>query len=151
LYGLTWWSQAGAQRTERAHFHDLSRHAEVMRAERSHLERRNGAIESEREFLAAVDAFRLPPVPQRFLAYSAALVPSDMRLTGFDVAWTDHGWRFSAAGAVSGNDDAARAELSGWQDRLAQAPWKVKFAAIDPASDASLPSHFQLEGGLLEN
>lgn len=152
--------QSGSQ--ERARLQALAEAEPVMRAEQQRLAERNLTAAEHAALIAEAEAARIPPVPSRFLAFLAGVLPAEMRLTSFSVKpHEDHvpGWFVRLEGVARGEQDATQEMLAELERRLAQSPFRAVFGprgratVVIPADELdALPRvRFTLEGGLLEN
>ncbi len=160
--GFNSWTQEQEWTGERRRLAALRIQEPAMTAERERLVLRNHAFEKERAFLRQVEEDRLPPVPGRFLAFLAGVLPGEMRLTDFTVKWdeTAANWSFRIEGAIETDEETAREVLDTLQKRLNQSPLRARFGAAGRAlvampatAGASAPDtqRFSLEGVMLEN
>lgn len=161
LLAVDAWSTSQAWSGEQRQYAKLQANESKMGGERDRLLERNHAVEVERAFIRQVDDERLPPVPGKFAAYLASVLPAEIRLSDLTVKWEDVvGWSFHIEGTVEADADTAPEILSNLQRQLAQSPLKAKSnelaRSIVPvarplnSADPEL-QRFSLEGVMLEN
>jgi hypothetical protein len=158
--GLAWLALAvgnglAAGRAEQRRFSAVQLEAATLQAESGRLAARNRVGAEDHELLQENEAHRLPPVPARFLAYLGTVLPTDIRLTDFQV---EQGrppvpWSFRISGTLGREGESARDRLAAFQQALEQGPWHahVSDAPAPPGPAAAGESNFHLEGTLLEN
>jgi hypothetical protein len=109
-----------AGRAEQRRFSAVQREAVPLQAERERLAARNRVAAEDQELLQANAAQRLPAVPARFLAYLGTVLPTEIRLTDFQVETgrPPAPWSFRIAGTLAGEGEAARERLAAFQQTL---------------------------------
>ena len=108
-----------------------------------------------------VEEGRLPPVPGKFAAYVASVLPEQMRLSELTVKWEETvGWTFRLEGVVEADEDTSREIVAALQRDLAKSPLRVRSneaarAVTTSSRNANTPvpnvQRFSVEGGMLEN
>ena len=155
------WTSAQSWRGEQRQYAELEANESKMSAERERLQERNQAVERERAFVQRVEEGRLPPVPGKFAAYVASVLPEQMRLSELTVKWEETvGWTFRLEGVVEADEDTSREIVAALQRDLAKSPLRVRSneaarAVTTSSRNANTPvpnvQRFSVEGGMLEN
>ncbi len=159
---LDTWSREQAWTAEHRHLARLTADENVLAAERDRLAARNSATEARRAFLRQIEGQHLAPVPEKFLAYLASVLPDSIRLTDFSVKWegAPNGWSFHLEGAVEADEETARQTLAVLQHQLTKSPLRARFATTAQSlvsmteANGTSPTEiqrFSLEGAMLEN
>lgn len=162
LLGLDGWTRAQDWRDEHARLSALRAHESVLVAERDRLAARNRKVEHEQEFVRQVTGGDLAPVPGKFLAYLASILPAEIRLTDFSVKAAEGGggWTFQLDGTVAADEDSARELLGSLKKHLARSPLRARFNDASRAFGTTTTGggatggelqRFNLEGAILEN
>ncbi len=155
------WTSSQSWREEQRQYAALRANESKMGAERDRLLERNEAVQRERAFVQQVDDQRLPPVPGKFAAYVASVLPDQMRLTELTVKWEETiGWTFRLEGVVEADEDTSREIVAALQRDLAKSPLRVhsnemarSVASVSGNASTAGPElqRFSVEGGMLEN
>ncbi|RKX35566.1 MAG: hypothetical protein DRP71_03265 [Verrucomicrobia bacterium] len=119
---------------------------------------RNAGAARNRSFVKQVVDDRLPPVPDRFLAYVASIVPREVQLSHFLVTWNNESkdWTFRIEGTLEADPETARMTIRSIRRQLSKSPLQVRFIeSVRPEVELSLATEatlqrFTLEGGLFE-
>lgn len=159
--GFGIWENEQAWRREKQDLEKLRNREPMLVQEHDRLTRRNDRAEQNREFIAQIETGRLPPVPSKFLAYFASVLPREGRLTSFVVKWDDQldEWTFSIEGFLEADRETARSMVTVMRRQLAESPLRIRF--LDSSRQAtsttfdneggSFQQNFKLEGGLFAN
>jgi hypothetical protein len=161
LLGIDVWSDAVSWQGEKRQYAELRAGEGKMGAERERLVERNQAVQRERAFIHQVDDERLPPIPGKFSAYVATVLPDAMRLTDLSIKWEEgSGWTFRLEGVVEADEETARETVAGLQRQFSSSPLKIRsneatraVTAIPRNANSTAPEmqRFSLEGGVFEN
>ena len=157
------WTKAQLWNADQRRFAQISATAPNLNAERERLLARNQTVQRNRDFIRQVEEQRLPPVPGKFAAYLAGILPGEIRLTELIVKWEDSatgGWSFRLEGSVEADEETAREIVAGLQRQLAKSPLRVRISEtartvvpVQRAAGSTAPDlqRFSLEGVMLEN
>jgi hypothetical protein len=156
------WTDLESARAEDRRFARLRTEAPMLRAECDRLAGRNREVMHQREFIEQLANGRLPPVPERFLAYLASVAPADGQWTDFRVERDEAsgGWSFRLAGTIETDAETARASLGSLHQRLETGPFRAHFPEAarfvtatrnDGDRSPSESQSFNLGGTLFEN
>ena len=122
------WSTAQSWSGEQRQYTELHANESKMAAERERLLERNQAFETERAFVRQVDEERLPPVPGKFAAYVASVLPNEIRLTELTVQWEEEsrGWSYRLEGTIEADVESAPDFVTALLRQLAKSPFRVR-------------------------
>lgn len=159
LLGFEAWNTGQSWSTERARLESLLVNEENLRAEQTHLAARNAAVARDTAFVQAVVHDRLPPVASKFVAYVAAMLPREGRLTSFNVRWSeeDGGWSFRLEGSLEADPETASSMTAALRRQFATGPFRARILDEVRApralvvGNANVVQRFTLEGTLFEN
>jgi len=158
LLAFETWSLENDWSAEQARLAALRSNEESMHRTYEELMARNaGAIRNETFIRQVVDE-RLPPVPDRFLAYVASVIPREIQLNQFLVTFDSESknWTFRIEGRLEADPETARNTINSIRRQLGKSPFRVRFTEsvrremeLSLATEATV-QHFNLEGGLFE-
>lgn len=162
LVSLDAWDREFTWKEERRHLAELRANEGALTATRDGLLLRNAEVEKHRAFLKQAVEDRLPPVPPRFLAFVASVLPPEAQLSELSVKWESATglWSFRIDGQFEGDEETAREGVLGFQKTIAKSPLQARLndaarlvVAMPPAPGTELPTayRFSLEGTLFEN
>jgi hypothetical protein len=159
LAGFDAWTREQDWQAEQVHLASLRAGEPELQLEFQRLSRRNDDVEQQRRVIERIVDDRLPPVPGRFLAYLAGLLPREVRLTQYSVKWDEAAgtWSFQVEGTIEADEETARSAIASVKRQLARGPLRVRLvetiaaaATIGTQAGPSL-QRFSLEGGIFEN
>lgn len=153
------WNKDQSWSTEKTRLRALAADEAEMHAEHMRLAQRNDEAERQRTFARQVVDDRLPPVPGKFLAYVAGILPREARLSDFSVKWDDSTdqWAFHIDGTIEADEETARASIAALRRQLTKSPLRVRLIETARASAAvtingeNVLQRFTLDGGLFEH
>lgn len=153
------WNGYQARRSEELRLAALRRDQTALEADRDRLGVRNLETSRHRAFVQQIVDGGLPPVPGKFLAYVASVLPREARLTEFTVKWDEAtgAWSFHIEGMLDGDEETARAALVALRKQMTRGPLRVRFPDAGRSGSVAVRGgdtplqRFALEGGLFED
>ena len=145
--------------SEKTRLAELQARESELLQERDRLTARNASLETDRVVVQKGVDERVAPVPSRFLALLADVLPDDMRLSEAQVKLEGAeapAWTFRIEGFSDTDSEGTSALLSVLQGQLERSPLRVRFeqgrgATARPSRiTAGESQRFLLQGGLLE-
>ncbi len=143
---------------EQTRMNTLSANEDSLHQTYARLLERNAEVSRNRSFIKQVVDDRLPPVPDRFLAYVASTIPREVQVSHFLVTWNDESrkWTFRIDGSLEADPETARTTINSIRRQLGKSPFRVRFVeSVRPEVELSLATEatvqrFSLEGGLFD-
>ena len=158
LLALETWNDEQDWSAEQAAMSALSANEDSLHQTYARLLERNAEASRNRTFIKQVVDDRLPPVPDRFLAYVASTVPREVQVSHFLVAWNNESskWTFRIDGSLEADPETARNTINSIRRQLSKSPFRARFVeSVRPEVELSLATEatiqrFSLEGGLFD-
>lgn len=160
LLGLDAWTREQEWRAESSRLQALAAAEESVRAEHARLTARNLEVQQAQAAVQSLVAGRLPPLPPKFIALLATVLPGEARLNEVTVKWDDDEarWSFRADGTIEADDETARTLVATMGRQLARSPLRVRVldtaragASATVLRDGATLQAFSLEGGIFED
>jgi hypothetical protein len=129
------WKDFQDGQAERRHLAALQREAGALRSTRDALLAQDRRGAQDRALLQAAAVARGSDGPRRIVAAVAALLPSEIRLTDFQVQWEakSAAWSFRLSGTIEADEETGRALVAGLQEKMARDPLRARFAESERA------------------
>jgi hypothetical protein len=158
LLALDTWIDEQEWSAEQTRINILSANEDDLHQTYDRLLERNAEASRNRAFIKQVVDDRLPPVPDRFLAYVASIIPREVQLSHFLVTWNSESrkWTFRIDGSLEADPETARNTINSIRRQLGKSPLRVRFVeSVRPEVELSLATEatlqrFTLEGGLFD-
>jgi hypothetical protein len=160
LGGLDAWTREQSWAAESVRLRELATTADALRAEHARLTARNLEVQEAQAAVQAVVGERIPPLPPKFLALLASVLPAEARLNEVVVKWDDAEgrWTFRADGTIEADEETTRTLVATMGRQLARSPLRVRVLEAARGSqgttvlaDGTILQGFSLEGGIFEN